>query len=813
MDSPPDYEAATGRLLASEEREFSPVDSEQFDIEEPEFELHSAPSGRVRGGASGAARSAVLIFKNRMVIPVRHFVVDPVYQLWIKLGAITSQLVGRFMNPLLAKRFLVLFSVVGALVFVYWKFGNNTPATSWLQPEVLQASFATYVSREYMRHTSNYLQNMTHVPGTSGSTATAEFLKATWESYGIDEVELNMNIVFLTFANQSSLELLNDKDEIVLTTVLDEDSALESPLVSQKQPKPHMGLGVSGDVKGHLVYANYGTNDDFTALESSGVSLKGAIVIFKHGKTDASTKIMVAEKLGAVGALMFSEKHPTLAAWPEGPDYSEGAVQRAGMGIAAMLPGDVLSPGWNSRIGMRVEDYHECRNLIQIPVIGLSWRQVAPYLNALVGHGSQIPEWHNNGYPRDVNEWWTGDSSSPQAHLAVDPIVLDKKQVSNVIGMMRGTEQEELSVVIGARYDDVCFGGVALSGITVLNQVAKALASMRYNTNWRPRRSIYFAAWTGTADNFIGSTEWTEAVRDQLINTNTLYIDLDPGAWGPNLDIKGHPSIDVESILKVIDDPKDGSNENLLDTWRSTHGTDNVPELPVHVGNYMALSSHAASPFISLGFRGDVYPADSCFDTHEWQNRFGDRDLRYAEALAKICGYLAIQYSDEPILPYNFERFGNAMNSYLDDVKDYAHERFGKLVDDIDWQEAHSYANSISQNGIEVNKIVSDWLSLMQHYDNNANQEPPTVAIYRHMLNNRLVKVHMQGFDRVGLPKREWFKNHMFGPQFVPPQNRALGGTFPGLRDAIASGNFESVIEQAKHVWQAIGRTAATFLE
>lgn len=802
-----------GRLLEPDEQNRGPTDCEQFEIEEPETELHSAPSGQVPGGSGGAARSAVQMFKQNMVIPVRHFVVDPVYQLWVKLSTITGQIVGRVINPLLATRFFVLFSVVGALAFVYWKFDNSIPSTNWSHPELLRSSFSSYVSREYMRHTSNYLQNMTHVTGTSGSTATADYLKATWESYGLDDVELNTNFAFLTFANHSSLELFNEKDEVVVTTVLDEDPALESPLVSQKQPKPHMGLGVPGDVKGQLVYANYGTDEDFAFLRKSSVSLKGSIVIFKHGKVDASIKLMVAEKLGAVGALMFSEKHPTLAAWPEGPDYSEGAVQRASMGIAAVLPGDVLSPGWNSRIGMRVEDYHECRNLIQIPVVGLSWRQAAPYLNALVGHGSQASDWHNNGYPRDVNEWWTGDDSSPQAHLVVDPTILDKKPVSNVIGMMRGTEQEELSVILGARYDDVCFGGVGLSGLTVLNQVAKALTSMRYNTNWRPRRSIYFAAWTGTADNFIGSTEWAETVRDQLINTNILYIDLDPGAWGPNLEIKGHPSIDIETILKAIDDPKDGQNGNLLDIWHSSHGGDSTPELPVHVGNYMALSSHASSPTISLGFRGDVYPADSCFDTQEWQNRFGDGDLRYAEALAKIAGYLAIQYADEPILPYNFERFGKSLNGYIDDVKDYAHERFGDMANDINWQDAHGSADAISQNGAEVNKIIGDWLSLMVRYDNNVNLEPPTVAIYRHMLNSRLVKVHMQGFDRVGLPKREWFKNHLFGPQLAPIGARSHSGSFPGLRDAIASGNFESVVEQAKHVWYAIGLTAGTFLE
>lgn len=818
MDPPPDYEAATGPLLgrerdlesgrASESNSGTPF--EEFDVDDSPYTRGQSEAPRARG--------PVELFKLNMVVPVRHFVVDPVYKLWVRISALISHLVGKVMNPLLAKRLVVLVFITSSLMFVYWKFDFRGPTTDWSNPQVLQSKFTEILSRESMQHTAEYWQGMTHNTGTMGSTATAEFLRDSWVSYGFDDVELNEYPAFLTFANKSSLQLLDPDGQVVVTTELDEDVALESPTHSQAQPKPHMGLGVPGDAQGHLVYANYGTTDDLRELQQGGVSIKGAIVLVKHGKLTAALKSALLQSSGAVAVLFFSEKHPTLAAWPEGPDYSEGAVQRANLGVAEVLPGDVLSPGWNSRMGMRLEDYHECRNLVSIPVAALSWRQAEPYLQAIRGHGEKKDEWHNHGYPRGVDEWWTGDSESPKAHLVLEPTVTNLHNVDNVIGMIRGSEQEDKAVILGARYDDVCFGGVGLSGMTVLTQVAKVLARLRYETNWRPRRSIYFAAWTGTADNFIGSSEWIETVRDQLINTGLLYIDLDGGAWGPNLDVKAHPSIDITRILEAIEDPAaDGENSvekrSLWAAWQAARGPDLVPELPVSLGNYMAFLSHASTPTVSLGFKGEVYPADSCFDTLDWQRKFGDSDLRYHEALAKIAGFLAIEFSDQPIIPYNLENFGKALKRYLDDVKDYAHERFSSLGNDIDFGAAHKAADTLVDAGSRANRVLAEWLALMQRFDNNVAQEPPPVTSYRHLHNNRLVVTHYKGFDRVGLTKREWFKNILFGPQLAPPLDRSLGGTFPGLRDAIASGNFDDVQREIQRVADAITGTASIFAD
>lgn len=67
------------------------------------------------------------------------------------------------------------------------------------------------------------------------------------------------------------------------------------------------GLSRSGEVKGKLVYANYGRQQDYKALIDKGVDLKGAIVIVKYGGIFRGLKVKGAEELGAAGVLIYSD--------------------------------------------------------------------------------------------------------------------------------------------------------------------------------------------------------------------------------------------------------------------------------------------------------------------------------------------------------------------------------------------------------------------------------------------------------------------------------------------------------------------------
>ena len=103
---------------------------------------------------------------------------------------------------------------------------------------------------------------------------------------------------------------------------------IEAPLATDKDsaspdafPAFH-GYGVSGDVTGQVVYANYGRPEDFAALEKMGIDVKDKIVLVRYGELFRGLKVRNAQKRGAKGILIYSD--------PADDGYAKGDVYPAG---------------------------------------------------------------------------------------------------------------------------------------------------------------------------------------------------------------------------------------------------------------------------------------------------------------------------------------------------------------------------------------------------------------------------------------------------------------------------------------------------
>lgn len=64
-----------------------------------------------------------------------------------------------------------------------------------------------------------------------------------------------------------------------------------------------------GDVKGLLVYVNYGFRVDFQKFKDMGVEVKGVIVLVWYGgiQIDCVFKVKVVEMVGFVGCFIYSD--------------------------------------------------------------------------------------------------------------------------------------------------------------------------------------------------------------------------------------------------------------------------------------------------------------------------------------------------------------------------------------------------------------------------------------------------------------------------------------------------------------------------
>jgi N-acetylated-alpha-linked acidic dipeptidase len=104
-----------------------------------------------------------------------------------------------------------------------------------------------------------------------------------------------------------------------------------------------------GDVRGTLVYVNYGLPQDYEQLEELGIDVKGKIVIARYGGSWRGIKPKVAAERGAIGCLIYSD--PRDDGYFQGNVYPKGAwrnadgAQRGSVADMPLYAGDPLTPG------------------------------------------------------------------------------------------------------------------------------------------------------------------------------------------------------------------------------------------------------------------------------------------------------------------------------------------------------------------------------------------------------------------------------------------------------------------------------------
>lgn len=126
------------------------------------------------------------------------------------------------------------------------------------------------------------------------------------------------------------------------------------------------GHSRSGTVKGPLVYANYGSREDFKRLAKQGIDTRGSIALVRYygSQGDRALKVKAAELAGAVGCIIFSDPAE------EGLLLRNDTVQRGAVSLMSWIVGDVLSSGFASFPGEAKRDSKDGNSgLVNIPSV------------------------------------------------------------------------------------------------------------------------------------------------------------------------------------------------------------------------------------------------------------------------------------------------------------------------------------------------------------------------------------------------------------------------------------------------------------
>jgi N-acetylated-alpha-linked acidic dipeptidase len=637
--------------------------------------------------------------------------------------------------------------------------------------------------REYARH----LSARPHHVGSPYDKENAEWLVEQLRSFGLDAKIETFDALFPT-PKVRKLELLGPNKYVAK---LDEKVLKDDPTTAQKseQLPTYLAYARDGDVTGRVVYANYGTPEDYRVLEERGISVKGAIVLVRYGANFRSVKPRVAAEHGAIGVLLFSDPRDDGYArgdtYPKGPTRPADGVQRGTVNDAPIQVGDPQTPGYGAVPGAKLVPLDQLTVLTKVPTLPISYEDALPFLQAI--EGEIAPESWRGALPVPYK---TGISTA-EAHLVLASN-WDRKPLYDVIAKIPGSEFPDQWVIRGNHHDAWVNGAAdPVSGTSPELEEGRALGEL-LKQGWRPKRTIIYAIWDGEEQGLLGSTEWVETHAEDLRQHAVAYINTDGNGRG-FLGAAGSHSLEhaVNEVAKEIVDP-----ETQLSVWKRKQlaeiaqaKADQRAELrtrpDLRIGalgtgsDYTAFLDHLGIASLNLGYGGEDEGGQyhSIYDDFKWYTQFEDTDFVYGRALAQTAGTLVLRLANADVIPFKYSNFADTVSGYVSEVKKLAEAQRAELkehntqVNEGVYTALHDPKKHREAARIEALPPYFNFALLDQASENlNAAAAAFDKAYDRYVasgrtdVNAQLLQIDRAQIDEKGLPGRPWYQNLIYAP-------------------------------------------------
>jgi N-acetylated-alpha-linked acidic dipeptidase len=671
---------------------------------------------------------------------------------------------------------------------------------------VVEARFLAVPDPKLAEEHLRTLTKAPHMAGTPEDKATADYVAQKFRDAGLD-TEIVEYKVWINYPSEISVDVTAPAGVEMHGPTrehVDGDPYDDDPRVVM----PFNGMSPSGDAEAEVVYANYGTPEDFEKLDKLRIDVRGKIVLVRYGQNFRGVKEFIAQEHGAAGVIIYSDPYDD--GWRKGDKYPEGpwrpdtGVQRGSVGYMFEYPGDPTTPGIASLPslpeGKRVSP-EQSAQLPKIPVTPLSYRDATPILQHLGGPDS----------PRE----WQGalpftyhvgpGPARVKMHLKQD---YQFRTLWDVIGRVRGSELPDEWVVAGNHRDAWVYGAVdPNSGTAAMLESVHGVGEL-LKSGWRPKRTVIFASWDGEEEGLMGSTEWAEQHESQLANA-PAYFNMDVAVSGPKFGASSVPSLKqfLRDIAKAVPSPKGGTvyeawqkvdHSGALSAQSPAEANDDNRRAPaasakgdVAVGDlgsgsdYSVFQQHLGVPSTDISSTGPYGVYHSVFDNFAWFKKFGDPDFVYEQQMARVFGLEALRMADADVLPYDYEEYGKEISAYLDTAKKRAEDRLAGHA--LDFSAAIAAATHLREAG---GKIMSK--------QKNGPRDPTR-------LNQALRGAERALLVPEGLPHRSWFRHAIYAPGEYTGYAAVV---IPGVNEALDKGDAERARLQLSALTAALDRAA-----
>ncbi|KAF8047358.1 hypothetical protein N665_3078s0002 [Sinapis alba] len=608
---------------------------------------------------------------------------------------------------------------------------------------------------------SSYLRALTrhpHLAGTKPSLDTLSYVVNHFQSLGLEtriaEYEALLSYpthisVTARFSNNATVEFdLNDSSSDVV--------------------RPYHAYSPSGSAQGNVVFVNHGEERDYRALELTGVSVRGCLVLVRKGETlGRGVIVKIAETKGALGVLIYDEN--------DGGGL--GGIER---GTVMRGIGDPVSPGWPGVVGgekLSLEDDRVSQRFPKIPSLPLSLHNAEILLASLGGARAPV-------------EWRTGRVGSSQRVGPGRTVVnmtlqgeMKMKNIHNVLATIRGSEEPDRYVILGNHRDAWTYGAVdPNSGTSALLDISRRFALL-LKSGWRPRRTILLCSWDAEEFGMIGSTEWVEEHVLNLGASAVAYLNVDCAVQGSGFFAGATPQLDglLLDALKLVQDPDDVTL-TVEETFKSQNNI--IERLSRVDSDFSGFLHHAGVPSIDMYYGADYPVYHTAFDSYDWMIRNADPLFHRHVAMAGIWGLLGIILADEPVLPFNYISYAEQLQAHRDTLSKLLEGKVSVDPLSVAIQELSLVAKEVADEAKRLKE---------QAYSKN----DVAAAAKRRELNDRMMLAERGFLDSEGIKGKEWFKHLVYGPAAEPESKL---GFFPGIADAIATNSSDGSIKH--EIWR-----------
>lgn len=651
-------------------------------------------------------------------------------------------------------------------------------------PRGYQAPWGAAIEREQrlaaipdadrLRTMARRLGSEARVAGTPAAARAAGEIAEMMAGWGLD-VEVHEYDVLLPHARSARVDRLSPTPR---TLGLEEEQLADDTADPPHEYPAVAGYSAAGDVEAAVVYANYGRAADFAALRALRVDTTGKIIAMRYGEVFRGAKVRNAEAAGAAAVLLYSDPlddgYFRGDVYPRGPFRPWTGIQRGS--VRTGPPGDPNTPGRPATAGVLMDDQPSVATpLPSIPVIVLSYGSAAELLRPLAGVEAPV------GWQGALPFRYHIGSGAVRARVRVELDDVSTRRIRNVVGTLRGREQPDEWVILGAHYDSWTAGAVDnLSGTVALLEAARALAELS-SAGWPPRRSILFAAWDAEEWGLIGSTEWTEAHAGHLRRSAVAYVNLDGVVGGPYFSATASPSLRtlIRDASRTVADPT-LPTASIYDSWRRRaamlpSGEPRVP-LPAGGSDDAAFGAVLGVPTLGVGFSGSSGVYHSAYDTNEFVDRFGDPGYRQHRAIAALVAVVGWRLASADVLPFDYRDQAAELASALGRV-DAAIAGPGG---DVSSAGTESVWRALGRLAAAAGELETSTRQVLQRA--SAGQMPVGLQ----SVNDHLLRVERAFIRPGGLAARPWFNNLVYAPS---DGNLYAAELLPGVRGAMRDGD------------------------